>query len=86
MAKVLGLSYFKHRSTTMIIKHSKCSHFKSVILIGPFKISADNYHAVDDSALCVFTLLPMVESMDWSMDSQLYKRPWSIFISNYLDL
>ena len=27
------------------------SHFKSVIFIGPFKISTDNYHVVDDSAL-----------------------------------
>ena len=34
----------------------------SIILIVPFNISADNYHAVDDSVLCVFTLLPMVES------------------------
>ena len=30
------------------------SFFKSVILIGPFKISVDNYHAVMDSALCVY--------------------------------
>ena len=29
-----------------------CSHFQSVIFIDPFKISTDNYHAVDDSALC----------------------------------
>jgi hypothetical protein len=29
-----------------------CSHFKSVIFIGPFKISTDHYHAVVVSALC----------------------------------
>ena len=27
-------------------------HFKSVIFIGPFKISTDHYHVVVDSALC----------------------------------
>ena len=26
----------------------------AVIFIGPFKISTDNYHTVDDSALCVY--------------------------------
>ena len=39
-----------------ISSKTKCSHFKSFIFIGPFKISTDNYHAVDDSALCVYTV------------------------------
>ena len=42
--------------------------YNAVIFIGPFKISADNYHVGDDSALHV---LAMVES---SMDSPTYKR------------
>ena len=31
--------------------YSNAVGFKSVIFIGPLKISTDNYHAVDDSAL-----------------------------------
>ena len=43
-----------HLKVCMVIQISfYCSHFKSFMLIGPFKISADNYHAVDNSALCV---------------------------------
>ena len=36
--------------------------FKSVVLIGPFKISADNYHAVDHSALGVYKTVHVVGS------------------------
>ena len=39
-----------------------CSQFKSIILFGPFKISADNYHAVDDSTLCVYKTAHVVGS------------------------
>ena len=39
-----------------------CSHFKSVIYIGPFKISTDHYHAVMDSALCVYKTARVVGS------------------------
>ena len=31
----------------------ECSYFKSIILIGSFKISVDNYHDVTDSKSCV---------------------------------
>ena len=36
--------------------------FERVILIGPFRISADNYHAVDDSALFVYKTAGVVGS------------------------
>ena len=49
MENGLKLAYFNAFSICILLSNS---HFKSVIFIGPFRISTDNYHAVDDSALC----------------------------------
>ena len=37
-------------------------HFKSIIVICPFKISADNYHAVDDNVLDMYKTASLVGS------------------------
>ena len=40
----------------------KNQYSNAVIFIGPFKISTDNYHAVIDSALCVYKTARVVGS------------------------
>ena len=58
-SETFSLKQFYTRGNEVFDCVFECSNFKSAIWIGPVKISADNYNAVDDSALCVIKRLAL---------------------------